>query len=126
MSTKTLHNSNQEIQMKKTAMFVLFSAFTLVAANGYCDSGTTITGSRGNGPDAERHAHRAALIAEHKKYPKKESGAAAGEESKASKFWKNEAERSGVANWKAPNLNPSGWFQEQDRRYKERKAAASK
>ncbi|GEM_PF-6140026 len=111
--------------MKKVALLVLFSAFTLVAANGYCDSGAAQTGSRTNGPDAARHAHRAELIARNKENPKAFSGGAAaqGSESKASKFWKNEADRSGVSGWKAPAINPVGWLQEQDRKYKERKAA---
>ena len=110
--------------MKKIAMFVLVSAFMLVAANGRCES--TITGSKGNGPEAERHAHRAALIAARRANPSAESEStrkAATGESKASKFWKNEAERSGVSGWKAPAINPTGWFKEQDRKYKERKTA---
>jgi hypothetical protein len=110
--------------MKKTALFTLFSAFTLVAASGYCDTGVTTTGTAISGPDAARHAHRAEMIAEHKKYPAKEkSGSGTGEETKMSKFWKNEGERSGVNKWSVPSLNPVPWFKEQDRKYKERKAA---
>jgi hypothetical protein len=110
--------------MKKVALFTLFSAFMFAAANGYCDAGT-VTGSQANGPDAARHAHRAELIAQHKDNPKAFSGGAASAagESKVSKFWKNEGERSGVSGWKAPAMHPIGWLKEQDRKYKERKAA---
>ena len=107
--------------MKKAAMFALFSAFMLVAVNGRCD--TAAAGCWTTGPDAARHAHRAELIAEHKANPKSSSASTANE-THVSKFWKNEAERSGVSGWKAPGFNPTGWFKEQDRKYKERKATA--
>lgn len=109
--------------MKKTVVLALFSAFTFVAANGHCDSGAATAGSRSNGPDAGRHAHRARLIAERKANPPSASSSAEGE-SKVSKFWKNEAERSGVSNWKVPSLNPMPWLRDQERRYEERKAAS--
>lgn len=112
--------------MKKAVTFALFSVFTLAAAAAHADSGSTITGSRGNGPDAERHARRAALIAERKANPSSDGEStrrSKGGESKMSKFWKNEAERSGVSQWKLPSMNPGGFFKEQDRKYKERKAA---
>lgn len=111
--------------MKKTIVFALFSAFTFAAANGYCDAGV-VTGSRATGPEADRHAHRAELIAKRKANSASDSETTRPRptgESKVAKFWKNEAERSGVSQWKAPSLNPLPFFKEQDRKYKERKAA---
>jgi hypothetical protein len=111
--------------MKKAVVFALFSAFALVAATGHCDTGAVATGSTGNGPESGRHAHRDEMIAQRKasgsnaEVTRKPSNG----DSKAAKFWKNEGERSGVSGWKAPNLNPLPYFKEQDRKFKERKAA---
>ena len=104
--------------MKKLVALILLSfVFQL---NAYAD-----------GPDDARKAHR-----EEMKKIKAEMKAArpkTAEPSKMSDFWKKEGERSGMSQWNASkagdffkNLNPAPFFQEQDKKYKERKAALTK
>ena len=85
------------------------------------------------GPDAARYAHRAQEIEERRAHgPEAEKAGAPKEETKMSKFWKNEGERSGLGNSGNRvgtffgNLNPVPFFSEQDKRYKERQTAGKK
>ncbi|HTL70930.1 MAG TPA: hypothetical protein VL404_06535 [Candidatus Eisenbacteria bacterium] len=111
--------------MNKSVTFAILVSFLAVPA---------FAAQTAVGPDAARQAHRAQLIEERRaRGPEAErTKKPAGEESKMSKFWKNEGERSGLGNTGSRagsflrNLNPVPFFAEQDRRYKERQASAQK
>lgn len=108
--------------MKKISAFLIFS----VLITGGASAAEKV------GADAARAAHREemktikAKMREERKNQPAPKGVANG-------FWAKEAERSGMNHWNPPNLsevaknmNPVPFFQEQQRRYNERKAATQK
>ena len=84
----------------------------------------------GEGPDAARNAHRREMkaVKDAQREARKNKPAVAPGDKKPS-LWEKEGVRSGLSETGAgintfiKNLNPVPFFREQDRRYKERKAA---
>lgn len=112
--------------MKKTITIAVLLG--LACATAYADTAAVM------GPDSMRQMHRQELIAERKaKGDMPMKTAPAQEGNKEPGFWQKEGERSGMNRWSiggagnfVRSLNPVPFFQEQDKKYKERKAAAGK
>ena len=106
--------------MKKAMALFLF--LTMVSAPAFAEAVMM-------GPDAMRQEHRAELIQQRKARGDSGKPAAQASGNKEPGFWQKEGERSGLSN--SGNrinqffsaLNPAPFFQDQEKRYNERKIA---